>query len=85
MVHDLKIMPSMRGMQFAGDAILKNNIRQYNCSYLPIDDIRAFGETLFILLSGAGVGFSVQTRHISKLPEVQIPRREGRFIIHDSI
>lgn len=85
LVHELKIMPSMRSLQFAGDAITKNNIRQYNCSYLPIDNIRAFGETLFILLSGTGVGYSVQERHISKLPMVQIPRREGRFIIHDSI
>ncbi len=60
MVHDLKIMPSMRGMQFAGPAVLKNNIRQYNCSFLPVDDIRAFGEVLFILLSGAGVGIHIK-------------------------
>lgn len=85
MVHDLKIMPSMRGMQFAGDAVLKNNIRQYNCSYLPIDDVRAFGETLFLLLSGVGVGYSVQKRHVNQLPKIQIPTEEGRFIIHDSI
>lgn len=85
MVHDLKIMPSMRSLQFAGDAINKNNVRQYNCSYLPIDNIRSFGEILFILLSGTGVGYSVQERHIGKLPVIHIPRREGRFIIHDSI
>lgn len=85
MVHDLKIMPSMRGMQFAGEAILKNNIRQYNCSYLPIDNVRCFGEALFLLLSGVGVGFSVQKRHVSQLPKVQVPKEEGRFIVHDSI
>ena len=54
-VHALKVMPSMRGLQFAGDAVLKNNIRQYNCSYLPINDIRSFGETLFLLLSGGWI------------------------------
>lgn len=84
-VHDLKLMPSMRGMQFAGEAILKNNARQYNCSFLPIDDIKAFGETLFLLLSGVGVGFSVQKRHISKLHKIRKPSEEGRYEVHDSI
>jgi ribonucleoside-triphosphate reductase len=85
LVHDLKVMPSMRKLQFAGDAILKNNARQYNCSYLPIDDTRAFGETLYLLLSGTGVGFSVQARHVERLPKVQQPREEGVFYAHDSI
>lgn len=84
-VHALKLMPSMRGLQFAGDAIIKNNARQYNCSYLPINDIRAFGEALFLLLSGVGVGFSVQKHHVDQLPRVQIPREEGVFIAQDSI
>lgn len=84
-VHALKLMPSMRGLQFSGDAVLKNNCRQYNCSYLPIDDIRTFGETLFLLLSGVGVGFSVQRHHIDQLPKIQLPREEGLFIAHDSI
>jgi len=84
-VHDLKVMPSMRAMQFAGDAIIKNNIRQYNCSYAPIEDTRAFSEALFLLLSGVGFGFSVQKRHISKLPKVQKPRESGLYVIHDSI
>jgi ribonucleoside-triphosphate reductase (thioredoxin) len=84
-VHALKVMPSMRGVQFAGDAVLKNNVRQYNCSYLPINDVRSFGETLFLLLSGVGVGFSVQKRHTEQLPKVQAPREEGVFVTHDSI
>ena len=84
-VHDLKAMPSMRGLQFAGDAILKNNVRQYNCSFLHIDSIEAFSETLFLLLSGTGVGFSVQKAHVNKLPVIQTPREEGTFVIHDSI
>lgn len=84
-VHDLKILPSMRSMQFAGDAILKNNLRQYNCSYEPIDSVEAFAEALFILLCGTGLGFSVQYRHINKLPKVQLPRQEGIFVVQDSI
>lgn len=84
-VHALKVMPSMRGLQFAGDAVLKNNIRQYNCSYLPINDIRSFGETLFLLLSGVGVGFSVQSKHVSELPKVTLPREEGTYVVQDSI
>lgn len=84
-VHDLKVMPSMRSLQFAGDAVLKNNARQYNCSYAPINDIRSFGEALYLLLSGVGFGFSVQKEHINQLPVVRSPKEEGIFIIHDSI
>lgn len=84
-VHDLKVMPSMRAMQFAGEAILKNNIRQYNCSFSPIDDTKVFSESLFLLLSGVGFGFSVQKRHASKLPKLQKPRESGTYVIHDSI
>jgi ribonucleoside-diphosphate reductase alpha chain len=84
-VHSGYVMPSMRGMQFAGEAVLKNNIRLYNCSFANIDDIRVFGEAVFILLSGAGFGFSVQQRHVSKLPKITGPREEGIFTVQDSI
>ena len=84
-VHDLKIMPSMRSLQFAGEAIVKNNARQYNCGFHQINDVRSFGETLFLLLSGTGVGFSVQKVHTNQLPKVTYPRQEGPFIIQDSI
>lgn len=84
-VHDLKAMPSMRALQFSGDAILKNEARQYNCSFTPVNDVRVFGEILFLLLSGTGVGFSVQTRHVTDLPRVQKPREEGFFFAQDSI
>jgi len=84
-VHALRVMPSMRGLQFAGEAVLRNNARQYNCSYLPINDVRCFGETLFLLLSGVGVGFSVQKVHVNSLPKIQQPREEGVFVVHDSI
>lgn len=84
-VHELKVMPSMRALQFSGEAILKNNARQYNCSYLPINDVRSFGESLYLLLSGTGVGFSVQKHHIQMLPKVQMPTEENVYIVHDSI
>jgi len=84
-VHEYKVMPSMRALQFGGEAIEKNNIRSYNCSFLHIDDVRSFGETLFLLLSGTGVGFSCQRRHVNKLPVVQSPREEGIYVVHDSI
>lgn len=85
LVHQGKVLPSMRGMQFAGEAVTKNNIRLYNCSYIPIADVAAFSETLFLLLSGTGVGFSVQKQHISNLPKLRIPLDEGYFPVQDSI
>jgi ribonucleoside-diphosphate reductase alpha chain len=84
-VHEFKVMPSMRALQFGGEAILKNNIRSFNCSFLHIDHERSFSEALFLLLSGTGVGYSVQRRHVNKLPAIQMPREEGEFIVHDSI
>lgn len=84
-VHELKVMPSMRTMQFAGDAITKNEIRGYNCSFLPINDVRAFGEVLYLLLSGTGVGFSVQQTNINSLPMIKKPKEEGYFVVQDSI
>ena len=84
-VHDLKAMPSMRSMQFAGKAIEKNNLRMYNCSFTNVDDVRVFGEIFFLLLCGCGVGFSVQEHHINKIPRVVLPKEEGVFFIHDSI
>lgn len=84
-VHNYQLMPAMRTLQFAADAIKKNNIRSYNCSFLPIDNVRAFGESLFLLLSGTGVGFSVQKHHTEQLPIVKLPKEEGVFVVHDSI
>jgi len=84
-VHEFKVMPSMRALQFGGEAILKNNIRSFNCSFLHIDNERSFSEALFLLLSGTGVGYSVQRRHVNKLAAIQMPREEGEFIVHDSI
>lgn len=84
-VHDLKQMPSMRALQFGGEAILKNNIRSYNCSFVNIEYPRVFAEILYILLCGTGAGYSVQNRHISNLPSIRLPKEEGVYVVHDSI
>lgn len=86
-VRTKKILPSMRSMQFAGRPIELNNSRIFNCSYLPIDDWRAFSETMFLLLSGCGVGYSVQKHHIDKLPEIKMPsnKRTRKYLISDNI
>lgn len=87
MVYDKKVLPSMRSMQFAGKPIEISPNRIYNCAYLPIDDVRAFGETMFLLLGGTGVGYSVQKHHVESLPEIRKPnpKRHKRFLIADSI
>jgi ribonucleoside-diphosphate reductase alpha chain len=86
-VYDKKVLPSMRSLQFGGKPIEINPSRIYNCSYLPIDDWRAFGEVMFLLLGGTGVGFSVQKHHVEKLPPIHKPKkdRERRFLVGDSI
>ena len=85
LVYDKKILPSMRSLQFAGKPIEINNSRIFNCSFLPIDDFRSFSEIMFLLLSGCGVGFSVQQHHIENLPEIHKATKEKRFLIGDSI
>lgn len=84
-VHDLKVMPSMRSLQFGGDAINKNNVRIYNCAFVHIKYTRVFAESLYLLLCGTGVGYSVQKHHIEQLPGLRKPKRENKHIIHDSI
>ena len=84
-VYDKKVLPSMRSMQFAGKPIEINNARIFNCSYLPIDDYRAFSEIMFLLLSGCGVGYSVQTHHVENLPEIRKPLKSKRYLVGDSI
>jgi ribonucleoside-triphosphate reductase (thioredoxin) len=84
-VLDKKVLPSMRAMQFAGTAIERNNSRIYNCAYMPVDDIRAFSEAMFLLLGGTGVGFSVQVDHVEKLPSIKKARKRRRFLVGDSL
>ena len=85
LVYNKKILPSMRSLQFAGKTIEINNSRIFNCSYLPISDYRAFSEIMFLLLSGCGVGYSVQKHHIDELPEIQKPTKKRRYLVGDSI
>ena len=69
-VLNLEIMPSMRLMMSAGEACERDNIAAYNCSYLAINNKRAFSEALYILMNGTGVGFSCERQEISKLPSI---------------
>jgi ribonucleoside-diphosphate reductase alpha chain len=85
LVYEKKVLPSMRSLQFAGRPVELNNSRIFNCSFLPIDDYRSFSETMFLLLSGCGVGYSVQQHHIDQLPEIKIPTKHKRYLIGDSI
>ena len=87
MVYDKKILPSMRSLQFGGKPIEISPNRIYNCAYLPIDHVDAFSETMFLLLGGTGVGFSVQKHHVDALPEIRKPnpKRSRRYLIGDSI
>jgi ribonucleoside-triphosphate reductase len=84
-VLDKKVLPSMRAMQFAGPAIERNNSRIYNCAYMPVNDIRAFSEAMFLLLGGTGVGFSVQFHHVEELPPIQRAQKRKRFLVGDSL
>ena len=85
MIYSKKVLPSMRAMQFAGKAISKNESRIYNCAFLPVDDYRAFSETMFLLLGGTGVGYSVQYHHIDKLHEIVKPTKIRKYVISDSL
>ena len=84
-ILDLGVMPSMRSLMTAGPAASRDNTCMYNCSYLPVDDLKAFDEAMFILLCGTGVGFSVERQFISKLPEVpQLFESETTIFVKDS-
>jgi ribonucleoside-triphosphate reductase len=69
-VVNMEVMPSMRSLMTAGKALERDNTAGYNCSYLPIDDVKAFDEAMYILLCGTGVGFSVERQSIQKLPDI---------------
>jgi ribonucleoside-diphosphate reductase alpha chain len=84
-VRARRVLPSMRAMQFAGTPIQRNNSRIYNCAYMPVDDIRAFSEAMFLLLGGTGVGYSVQFHHVARLPELRRAVRHRKFLVGDSL
>ena len=69
-ILDLEVMPSMRCLMTAGEALERDNVAGYNCSYVAVDNPRVFDEVLYVLMCGTGVGFSVERQYINKLPEV---------------
>jgi len=85
-IVNLELMPSMRAMMTAGKSADRDNTCVYNCSYLPVDDVKSFDEAMFILLCGTGVGFSVESKYISQLPDVpeKLFDSGGTINVHDS-
>jgi ribonucleoside-diphosphate reductase alpha chain len=85
-VLNLEVMPSMRALMTAGKALERDNTAGYNCSYLPIDDPKAFDEAMYILLCGTGVGFSVEQKYVNQLPEVpdQLFDSQTTIVVADS-
>ena len=84
-ILSLEVMPSMRALMTAGPALDRDNTAGYNCSYLPVDDLKSFDEAMFILLCGTGVGFSVERQFINKLPEVpELFDSESVIVVKDS-
>jgi ribonucleoside-diphosphate reductase alpha chain len=69
-VLNLEIMPSMRCLMTAGEALKRENVAGYNCSYVAVDSPRSFDEILYILMNGTGVGFSVESKFVDQLPVV---------------
>ena len=81
-VHDLEVMPSMRALMTAGEALDRDNVAGFNCSYLPIDHPKAFDEMMYVLMCGTGVGFSVERQYVQKLPEVAETFHETDTVIN---
>ena len=85
-ILNLEVMPSMRSLMTAGEALEKDQVAGYNCSYLPIDSPKAFDELMYILMCGTGVGYSVESRYTNKLPEVpdELHETDTTIIFKDS-
>ena len=85
-VLNLEIMPSMRALMTAGIALERCHVAGYNCSYLPVDNIRSFDECLYILMCGTGVGFSVESKYTKQLPIVneKLIESDTTIIVGDS-
>lgn len=85
-VYNRQVLPSMRSLQFGGRPIELSNNRMFNCAYSPANHPAIFSETMFNLLGGSGVGFSVQSRHVTQLPTiVGTSEKQRRFLVGDSI
>jgi len=83
-IENLEVMPSMRALMTAGDALDRDNVAGFNCSYMPIDHPKAFDEMMYVLMCGTGAGFSVERQYIQKLPEVAEDFHETDSVIHVS-
>jgi len=81
-IYNLDVMPSMRALMTAGEALERDNVAGFNCSYLPIDHPKAFDEMMYVLMCGTGVGFSVERQYITKLPEVAEEFHDTDTVIH---
>lgn len=86
-VKTKKVLPSMRSLQFGGRPILMAENRIFNCAYAPAESTKFFSELMFLLLGGTGMGYSVQHRHVDKLPKIKTPESDGeyKYQIQDSI
>jgi ribonucleoside-diphosphate reductase alpha chain len=78
----MEVMPSMRALMTAGEALSRDNVAGFNCAYLPIDHPKAFDEMMYVLMCGTGVGFSVERQYIQKLPEVAEELHDTDTVIH---
>ena len=85
-IFNLEVMPSMRCMMTAGEALNKDNVAGFNCSYLHIDSPRSFDELMYVLMCGTGVGFSVERNFINKLPVVAetFHKTDSVIVVSDS-
>ena len=85
-IYSKNVMPSMRCLMTAGEALTRENIAGYNCAYLAVDHVRVFGESLYIQMNGTGLGFSVERQYISKLPEVadEFFETDTTIVVRDS-
>ena len=81
-IHDLEVMPSMRALMTAGEALDRDNMAGFNCSYIAIDSPRSFDEMMYVLMCGTGVGYSVEDQYVSKLPEIAEDFHATDTVIH---
>lgn len=81
-----EVVPSMRGLMTAGPALERENLAQFNCSFIAVDDVRAFDEALYILMNGVGLGFSVEQQHVAQLPTVNehFEHSQSTIVVGDS-
>jgi ribonucleoside-diphosphate reductase alpha chain len=85
-VFDRNVMPSMRSVMTAGTALERDNVAGYNCSFLPVDSLRSFDEAMYILMCGTGVGFSVESMYVNKLPAIaeSFEKTDTIIVVEDS-